>query len=193
MAILDSSQLNELGFRSIGKNVRISNKASIYGASNITIGDNVRIDDFCVLSAGGGGIKIGNHIHIAVYSSIIGYGGVIISDFSNISSRVSIYSSNDDYSGQFMSSPVIDSEFTNVEHAEVYIGRHVIIGSGSIVLPGSHITEGGVIGALSLVKGGVLDAFTIYAGSPIRKIKERDDNVLSLEHKFITAYAKQNK
>ena len=72
MAILSEQQLKEVGFKSIGKNVRISDKASIYGAQGIAIGDNVRIDDFVVLSAGAGGIDIGNYIHIAVFSTLIG-------------------------------------------------------------------------------------------------------------------------
>ncbi|MFP1454295.1 acyltransferase [Escherichia coli] len=98
----------------------------------------MRIDDFCVFSAGKGGIYIGNYIHIAVYSSLIGSEKIVLSDYSNISSRVSIYSSNDDYSGRFMSNPMIPAEFTNVTHAPVIIGKHVIIGSGSIVLPESQ-------------------------------------------------------
>jgi galactoside O-acetyltransferase len=41
------SKLKQLGFKSIGKNVLISKKASFYGINRIQIGDNVRIDDFC--------------------------------------------------------------------------------------------------------------------------------------------------
>lgn len=46
-------------FRSIGEDVRISDKASIYGASEISIGSHVRMDDFCVLS---GRIEVGNSL-----------------------------------------------------------------------------------------------------------------------------------
>ena len=66
MAFLTDAQLAAMGFASLGSNVLISDKASIYGANRIQIGNNVRIDDFCVLSAGDGGIYIGNYIHIAV-------------------------------------------------------------------------------------------------------------------------------
>ncbi|MGL6373608.1 hypothetical protein ACSZMY_08200 [Aeromonas hydrophila] len=82
MAYLNVQQLQDMGFLSIGSNVLISDKASIYGAARIRIGSNVRIDDFCVLSAGSGGIDIGDYIHIAVYSSLIGAGKIIISDFA---------------------------------------------------------------------------------------------------------------
>ncbi|ELM3753263.1 hypothetical protein RYR31_004498, partial [Aeromonas dhakensis] len=136
MAYLNVQQLQDMGFLSIGSNVLISDKASIYGAARIRIGSNVRIDDFCVLSAGSGGIDIGDYIHIAVYSSLIGAGKIIISDFCNISSKVAIYSSNDDYSGSFMTNPMVPSEYTNVKHADVKLEKHVVIGSGSLLLPG---------------------------------------------------------
>ena len=66
--------IESIGFKSVGKNVLISDKSTIYNAKNIEIGDNVRIDDFCVISAGEGGIKIGNNVHIAVFCSLIGNG-----------------------------------------------------------------------------------------------------------------------
>ena len=56
MSFLNDEQLKDLGLKSYGKNVIISDKASLYNAKNISIGNNVRIDDFCILSAGDGGI-----------------------------------------------------------------------------------------------------------------------------------------
>lgn len=91
--------LCDMGFLSVGANVQVSTKSSIYGASRISLGANSRIDDFCVLSAGEGGIYIGRNIHIAVMCSLIGKGRIELHDFCNLSSRVSIYSSSDDYSG----------------------------------------------------------------------------------------------
>ena len=78
-------ELTTLGLKSFGENVLISKKTSIYGASNISIGNNVRIDDFCILS---GEIDFGNHIHIS--AGVYLYGGNIgieIQDFSGISSH----------------------------------------------------------------------------------------------------------
>jgi acetyltransferase-like isoleucine patch superfamily enzyme len=180
MGFLKTEEINRIGFAMVGKNVLISDKATIYNASNITIGDNVRIDDFCVLSAGDGGIQIGSFIHIAVYSCLIGKGLIRLSDFSNISSRVSIYSSNDDYSGSFMTNPMVDSKFTNVKHEEVYIGKHVIIGSGCVILPGSELQDGCGIGALSMVSGQI-PVLEIYAGTPAKYIKKRKENIFEIE------------
>jgi dTDP-4-amino-4,6-dideoxy-D-glucose acyltransferase len=180
MAFLTQAELDSMGFLALGHNVLISDKASIYGASRIRIGCNVRIDDFCVLSAGDGGIEIGDYVHIAVFSLLIGAGKITLSDFSGVSSRVSIYSSNDDYSGHFLTNPTVPSEFTNVTHADVMLAKHVIIGSGSIVLPGVTLCEGAAVGALSLVSKDC-DAFGVYMGAPARKLKNRKKDLLSKE------------
>lgn len=180
MGLLTSAEIKEMRFRSVGINVKLSNKASFYNCQNISIGNNVRIDDFCVLSAGLGGIEIGDYIHVAVYSSLIGAGRISLCDFSNISSRVAIYSSSDDYSGDFMTNPMVPAELTHVTHADVFIGKHVIIGAGSVVLPGVTLEEGVAIGALSLVNKSCKE-YGVYSGVPVKKIKDRKKNLKSME------------
>lgn len=177
MAFLTAAALAAMGFRSIGKNLEISDRASFYGNSNISLADDVRIDDFCVVSAGTGGLSIGQHVHVAVHSSII------ISDFCNISSRVAIYSSNDDYSGAAMTNPTVPAVYTNVHHAAVFLGRHVIVGSGSVVLPGVTLHDGVAIGALSLANRDCAP-FGVFAGNPLRWIKDRQQGLLELERQF---------
>ncbi|VEI18119.1 putative lipopolysaccharide biosynthesis O-acetyl transferase WbbJ [Serratia plymuthica] len=184
MGYYSESELSDFGFKSIGTNVKISKKTSFYNCSNITIGNNVRIDDFCIISAGEFGVYFGNNIHMGVYSSIIGAGKVIVHDFANISSKVSIYSSNDDYSGNYMTNPTIPVEYTNVRHDSVVIQKHVIVGSGCVILPGVTLSEGAAIGALSLVNDDC-EAFYIYAGTPIKRIKKRERGLLDLEREMI--------
>lgn len=184
MAFLTEQQLSTMGFAELGSNVLISDKASIYGASRIKIGSNVRIDDFCVLSAGEGGIEIGSYIHIAVYSSLIGAGKITLADFVNISSKVAIYSSNDNYSGEYMTNPMVPAEYTNVTHADVTLAKHVIIGSGTVVLPGVTLHEGTAVGSLSMITKDC-EAFGVYIGAPAKKIKNRKRELLMLEEKLI--------
>ena len=186
MAMLNRIEIEGMGFSSVGENIQISDKASFYNCANIKLGNNVRIDDFCVLSAGVGGISIGNYVHIAVYTSLIGAGKITLSDFCNISSRVSIYSSNDDYSGATMTNPTVPNQYTGVTNADVVLGKHVIVGSGSIILPSVILEEGVAIGALSLVTKNC-DAFAIYAGNPAKRIKERKRHLLELEKVFISS------
>ena len=183
MGILSPEALQRMGFESVGKDPAISDRASFYGVSKIALGDRVRIDDFCVLSAGSGGIAVGRNVHIAVFSSLIGAGRITLGDFSNISSRVSIYSSSDDYSGATMTNPTVPSEYKNVKHADVVIGRHVIIGCGSVILPGVTLEEGVAVGALTLIRTDCA-AFGIFAGNPARRIGGRRRDLLELECQF---------
>lgn len=181
MSFLTTSEIKKIGFKYVGKNVSISNKASIYHPENITILDNSRIDDFVVLSAGDGGISIGKNVHLAVFTSLIGKGKIEIGDYANFSSRVSVYSSNDDYSGSSMTNPTLNPKYTGVEHEDVFIGKHVIVGCGSVILPGAKIFEGVAIGALSLLKRGIYKEFCIYGGVPARYIKLRLKDLLEIE------------
>ena len=183
MAWLTQEQMTAMGFACFGNNVLLSDKASYYNCKNIGLGNNVRIDDFCVLSAGAGGIDIGNYVHIAVFSSLVGAGNISLADFSGLSSRVAIYSSNDDYSGKVLTNPTVPVEFTNVKHADVKIGQHVIVGAGSIILPGVTLEEGVVIGALSLVRKDC-ETFGVYMGSPAKRIANRKRNLLDYELKL---------
>lgn len=184
MSYFSDRELRELGFASIGENVCLSRKASIFGGERISLGAHSRIDDFCVLSAGeGGGIAIGQHVHIGVFCSVIGSALISLCDFSGLSSRVTIYSSSDDYSGAAMTNPTVPIEFTNVEHRAVKIGRHAIIGSGSVILPGAEVGDGVAVGALSLVKGH-LAPYRIFAGVPAKPIGERERGFLTLEAKL---------
>lgn len=184
MATLDRETLEGMGFASVGENVVISDRASFYNCAKISLGNNVRIDDFCVLSAGEGGITIGSYVHVAVYSSLIGNALIKLEDFSGVSSRVSIFSSNDDYSGKYMTNPTVPSMYTNVSEAPVIVKRHVIIGAGSIVLPGVTLHEGASVGALSLVKKDC-EAFCTYFGLPAKKVGRRSKRLLEVEKGFL--------
>lgn len=180
MSFYSPDELARLGLRSYGENVLISKKASLYNASAIDLGSHVRIDDFCVLSAGAGGIEIGSFVHVAVYASMIGAGRIVLGDYSCLSGRVAIYSSNDDYSGEYLTNPMVPDAYRGVTSADVVVGRHALIGAGSIVLPGVTIGEGAAVGAMSFVRTDC-DAFGIYAGTPARRIKSRKPSLLTLE------------
>lgn len=186
MSFLSRKKLESLGFAALGNDVFISDKASIYNPGNISIGNGVRIDDFCVISAGIGGIEIGNYVHIAIFSSLMGAGRIALHDFAGLSSRVSIYSSNDDYSGASLTNPMVPNQFKNVKSADVELKKHVIVGCGSVVLPGVTLHEGVAIGALSLVTKS-FEEFTVCSGVPARRIKARKKDLKELEIKFLNA------
>lgn len=177
MAFYTTEELKNIGFSSIGKNVLISNKCSIYNAENIDIGSNVRIDDFCILSAGSNGIIIGNYVHIACYVSLIGQGKIIIKDFVGISMKSTVLSSTDDFSGNFLVGPTIPKLLLNIHSADVIFQKHSLIGAHCLVLPGITIGEGTAVGAMSMINKNLED-WNIYAGTPLKIIKKRNNNLL---------------
>lgn len=176
-------ELLNMGFKSLGDNVLISDKSSIYNPQNISIGNNVRIDDFVIISPSSE-MSIGNYVHIGCYASLIGKGKIVLGDFVGISGKVSLYSSSDDYTGLAMTNPMIPDKFKRVNNQDVVLGKHVIIGSNSVILPGVNIADGCAIGALTLVSKNC-DEYSIYSGNPAKKIGKRLKRFLKYEKEFI--------
>ena len=103
-------ELAQIGLKSYGENVRISRYAQIYSPEKISIGDNVRIDDFCILS---GRITIGSHIHIAAYCAMYGADyGIVMEDYTGLSARATIYAAMDEFSGEYLIGPIHDDKYT---------------------------------------------------------------------------------
>lgn len=174
------TELSDLGLKAYGKNVLISKKCSIYSPEKISIGNNVRIDDFCILS---GNIKIGNYVHVGPFCALYASKGIIMDDYTGCSCRTTIFSAMDDFSGNYLISPMVPVDYTNVTGGIVKISKFVQIGAGCVVFPNLIIEEGTAIGAMSLVNKSV-GGWGIYAGIPCKYIKERKKRILELEKKI---------
>ena len=174
-------ELQQLGFRRYGSNVQISRNAKFYGISNITLGDHVRIDDFCILS---GYISIGSYVHIAPAVLLFaGDAGITLADYTGISSRCALYAATDDYSGAAMSNPTIPDQYRTVSSAPIVLEKHVLIGTGCTVLPGVTLAEGTSAGAMSLLNCST-KPWGIYFGCPAKRQRERQRDLLSLCSEF---------
>ena len=167
-------ELENLGFINIGESVLISKKVSFYGIDKISIGNNVRIDDFCILS---GEIILGSYIHISAYCGLYGSLGIELEDNTGLSPRCTVFSASDDFSGDYLISPMVEKKFTNVTGGKVLIKKYSQIGAGSIILPNLTLEEGVAVGAMSLVNRS-LSCWGIYAGIPVKRIKERNNGLL---------------
>lgn len=182
MAYLAQQQLEQMNFKSLGKNVRISDSTKIYNADQIEIGDNSRVDDFCVLS---GKIKIGRNVFMAVYCNIAGgIHGVEFEDFSTLAYYVNIFTQSDDYLGGTLTNPTVPRQYKKEKFGRIKVGKHVIIGSNSAIMPDAHIAEGCAIGAMSLVTKPTV-AWGVYVGIPAKRVKERKRNLLELERLYL--------
>jgi len=167
-------ELEELGLKQYGKNVLISRKCCIYSPETISVGDNVRIDDFCILS---GIINIGSRVHIAAYCALYGAFGIDMEDYTGLSPRCTIFSASDDFSGNYLISPMVDKKKTNVTGGKVLIKQYSQIGAGSTILPSIIVNEGVAVGAMSLINKN-LEGWGIYAGIPADRIRDRKKGLL---------------
>lgn len=172
-------ELKELGLKSYGKNVLISKKCSIYAPEKISVGNNVRIDDFCIIS---GDVTLGNNVHISAYSALYGAEGIEFKDHSGCSARTTIYSAMDDFSGDYLIGPMHPEGTTHVTGGKVTIGQYVQLGAHCLVFPNVTIHEGSVVGALSLVTKDIPE-WSIYVGIPAKKLRDRSKGLLKLIEK----------
>ena len=174
---LSREEVLALGFASVGEDVQISNKACFYGSSKMRIGNHVRIDDFCIFI---GKITLGDYIHIGNYTAIhASAGSFVMGSYSTLSSQVAVYAVSDDYSGEYMTNSVVPDRYTNAFSSDITLGEHVIVGTGSTLLPGAVLPDGVAVGAMSMVKS-PLEGWGIYAGMPCRKLAERSKKCVTL-------------
>ena len=184
-SFFSSNELADKGFRTLGRGVLVSRKASFYVPGTVSLGDNVRIDDFCILS---GEIFIGSHVHVSAGCYFYGGKGIQIKDFVSISPRAMIFSAMDDFCGEYLVGPHIDAGFTHVTGGMVFIERFSAIGAGAMIFPALTIGEGVVVGAMSMVKKSV-DPWTIVAGVPARYIKDRARKMKEIADEFIVRFS----
>jgi acetyltransferase-like isoleucine patch superfamily enzyme len=187
MAFLSFEELNSIGFKYLGSNVLVSDKVAIYNADKISIGENSRIDDFCVIS---GKVTIGRNVHVAVFCNIAGGSeGVTLEDFSGLAYGCQVFSQSDDYSGKTLTNPTVPAIFKGETKKAVRIGRHCIVGTNSLIFPGVTLGEGCSVGAVSMVSNDT-EEWSIYSGVPAKKLKNRKRDLLELEKDYLMSYSK---
>jgi galactoside O-acetyltransferase len=184
MAFLKQDQLERMGFKSLGKNVRISDKASLYNPEQMEIGDHSRIDDFCVVS---GKVTMGRNVHIAVFCNETGgEKGITFGDFSGLAYACHVFTQSDDYGGETLTNPTVPDQYKRETKAAIVIGRHSIVGTNSLVFPGVILAEGTSVGAHSMVTKST-EEWSIYFGTPAKRIKARKRELLTLEADYLAS------
>lgn len=181
----DENDLKSVGFKSIGKNVKIAKNSTIMGLEHISIGDNVIIDAYCtIVAVKEGFLQIGSYVHIGGYCLLSAGDGIRLHDFSGLSQGVKVYSRTDDYSGNFLTNPTVPEQYVGLKRGLVEIMPYVVIGAQSVILPGVIIGEGSSVGALSLVTRS-LPGWGIFLGNPLRRIGDRSKDLLKCRDQFL--------
>jgi acetyltransferase-like isoleucine patch superfamily enzyme len=162
---------------------RVGAHAKLLGLQRTSFGRRVSVGDFCWIQAihKYGGMKhtpvlsisddvsISDLTHIScVHKISIGAGSLLgskiyIGDHSHGSMRNPL---------QFQSMAPADRPLDDID--EIFIGRRVWIGDGAVVLGGTRIADGSVIGANSVVKLRT-DRPALIGGAPARVIRYLDD------------------
>src|SRR5262249_47476777 len=173
---LTPEALSSMPFKCLGEDVMIHERVTLVGIENISIGSHVRIDPEVILLATGP-LTIGCYTHIAPGVFIAAKAGFEMANFANIAHGARIYTINDDYSGEYLMGPTIPLEHLKINAGPVRFEEHANVGAGAIVLPGVTLSEGSVLGALSLLTKST-EPWTIYGGIPARPLKPRRRDVL---------------
>lgn len=170
--------------KKVGKNVQIAPHVYIRYPELVEIGNNVIIDEFVHITTA---LKLGDFIHIGPQVSIIGgrKSKLVMRDFSGLSAGAIIVCTSDDFSGRSLTNPAVPENFrSGMRFSTIEIGRHCVIGTNSVVMPGVKIGDGSVIGTMSLAIKNV-KPWGVYFGVPVKKIYDRDRQaLLAAEKRF---------
>jgi dTDP-4-amino-4,6-dideoxy-D-glucose acyltransferase len=187
----DADELRALGFSEVGDNLQVSRKCSFYQISG-RIGSNVRIDDFCIIK---GHVEIGCYVHIAAFCSVSGvFAKVELRDFCTLSNRVSIFTGSDDYAADALNNSLLPEEYTSIKKGAVTIGRAVLVGAHSVVLPGVVVGDAGSVGAMAVVTKSIPPGGMARARAAIAIVGERRRDVgkiLAMAKEFL-AHTRKN-
>lgn len=133
--------------KSLGHNTKIF-FANIVEPYNVSVGHHVYINRNCDLITTGSRIKIGNYVMIGPNTTFVAQNHAT-SDWS---------------------SPMIFNK--NYERKNIVVEEDVWIGANVTILAGVTVGRGSVIGAGSVVTKDI-EQYSIYAGIPAKKIRDR--------------------
>lgn len=154
-----------------GSNVIIGKTVRIRYPELVELHDNTIVDDFVYISTG----------LIVSKNSVIEPGCVLAGGKNNqvilessvaIAPNCTILCASNDFKESF------GGQYSGLSHQKIYRGsiiikQYTIIGANVTILPGVTLGEGCRVGANSLVKTN-LNPWTLYAGSPVKKLSDVD-------------------
>jgi len=165
-------EMEHLGLKKYGEDVRISKLAVITHPELLSIGSHVAIDPFVYISPK---MEMGNYIHIAPF---VGIGGTresscVLRDFTSVSQGCKLICGTDRFLGEGLLGPVIPEKFRSVIHGKIIMERFSALAANVTVMPNILVGEGSVVGACSLVTENV-KSWSVYHGVPAKFVKKRE-------------------
>jgi acetyltransferase-like isoleucine patch superfamily enzyme len=178
--------------KSVGKNVIIGRNVVLRSPAKLEIGNNVTIDDNCIIEARGDGdqgvviednvlinrncmiqaksgpIRIGKGTSIGSYTMVTSLEGVDFGEFVLTGGRC--YFSAGAYGFDDLEKPIIEQG--PYSKGPISIGSKSYFGAGAMVVGGIAVGTGAVVGAGSVVLKDVED-YAIMAGVPAKLLRYR--------------------
>lgn len=151
------------------------NKVSRSYKKHTRMGSNVKLSDR-------DRIDIGDHVWIGYHCLLDGIGGITIGKGVNIASHTVIYTHSSQNSIRFLGEKFIEVPAEKRPAyilAGVKVGEFTFIGTGCILLPGTELGKGCIVGAGSVVKG-VFPDHSILTGNPAKVIGDTRTTDLEL-------------
>lgn len=153
--------------RFIRRPIYIRGRKSLSGCCNLTTGRFCRFD----LIGSKPTLDIGSDCEFGDMTHIVAYEGVKIGNNVLIASKCFISDvGHGSYKGECHDSPIVPPNERPLVTSQVKIGDNVWIGENAVILPGSSIGNGCIVGANTVVNG-VFESNCIIAGVPGRVIK----------------------
>lgn len=156
--------------KSCGTNVHIGHNVIIVNPSKVSLGNNVRIDPFTLIT---GSLTTGNNVHICSHVVLGSTEGITLGDWTFVGYGSKLFTASEDYSGKY--GPVNDFWGHNkVFKGPIEFKKYSGVASDVVVFPGVTLPEGCTIGASSMVRNRPLEEYSVYFGSPLELVKRRD-------------------
>lgn len=157
------------------KNLRIFEFTKIINPEYVFVGNNVIIDDFCLLYAKEDAlIEIGSWVHIASFTSLTG-GPIKVGNFCAIASGSRLIAGSDHYKNGALMNPPIPEKYRALNRQGCIMEDYSFLSVNCILFPGVTVGEGAVVGAGSIIRKD-LEPWGVYImkNGKMVKVKERD-------------------
>lgn len=161
--------------KSIGNDVVIGQNAVIRKPENVEIGSHVIIDVLSYINVTVS-CKIGDHVHIGPYASIIGR-EFEAEPFTVVSTGARMMCSSDDYHGNGIPGSTLPLELRAVYGNKITMKILSCVCTNAIVMPDVTLAEGSVVSAGSILTEDT-EPWTIYGGIPALPLKKRRKDII---------------